>query len=423
MRAEIARIRAAVAWPNFPEVDFNVTSYGAVGDHKTDCRPAFAAAILACNQAGGGNVVVPEGTYLCNGPIHLLSNVNLFLAEGSSIVFGTNPADYLPPVLTRWQGIQCYNYSPFIYAYQQSNIAVSGSGTIDGQASKFWWIWHDYDTSDFNALVAMDANGTPVIERVFGAGHYLRPTLIETFQCTNVLIQGVTLQDSPFWTIHPVFCEVVGVYEVTVLPGTSNDDGCDPDSCNYVVIDSSTFSTADDNIAIKSGRGNDGLNNALCQNVLIDNCTGLKSGANGFSIGSETSGGINNVYVQNCLSQNVISAYLIKTNSDRGGVIEEIYMQSNQAKNVHHCVDVLTDYALPTPGPLPPTIKNVTFENITCDVATVNGIRLLGDARNPITDVTLENINIGSTILPIEVSNTTGITSTEVVINHKLTTV
>jgi polygalacturonase len=403
----------------FKERDFDVTDYGAVGNNKTDCCPAFRSAILACHEAGGGRVVVPAGTYLSNGPIHLLSNVNLYLAPASKIIFGIDPADYLPPVLVRWQGIQCYNYSPLIYAYRQNNIAVTGSGVIDGQAKASWWLWEDKQAPDFDALEAMDANETPIADRIFGAGHYLRPTLFEPFRCNNVLVEGVTFQDSPFWTIHPVFCNIVVVHGVTVLPGTSNDDGCDPESCDGVLVDGCTFTTADDNMAIKSGRGNDGRSNPPSQNILIQNCTGLKSNSNGFSVGSEIGGGANNIFVQNCVSQNVEAAYYIKSNSDRGGVLRNIYMRSNQAVNCHELIFLDANYAGVIGDPYPPLFEDFYFEDMSINDATVCGIRFSGDARKPITNIWLKDITITTTPTPLEITNAQNIVSQNVMINGK----
>jgi len=403
--------------PTFPGIDFEVTHYGAKSDGKTDCFPAFRNAIQACNKAGGGRVVVPAGNYICNGPIHLLSHVNLSLADNSKIVFGVNPLNYLPLVKVRWQGVQCYNYSPLIYAYQQKDIAITGGGVLEGQAKAFWWTWLDLQTNDFNNLQTMDQNKTPLNQRVFGDGHYLRPTFFEPFDCANILIEGVTFQDSPFWTMHPVFCSNVTVREVTVLPGTTNDDGCDPDSCNGVLIDSCTFTTSDDNIAIKSGRGQDGWSGPPSENIVVRNCTGLKSNSNGFCIGSEVSGGAKNVYVENCTAQNCESAYYIKSNSDRGGVIQDIYMRSNQASNCHRLIALDTEYAEITGHPYPPLFKDFEFENMKTDEATVTGIYFAGDARKPISDVALKNITVESTPVPLQISNATNISVQDVDIN------
>jgi polygalacturonase len=174
---DAAPVLARIRPPRFPDLDFDIRRYGAEGDGKADCRAAIAQAIAECNKAGGGRVVVPAGTYLSNGPIHLRSNVNLYVAEGATIRFGTNPADYLPCVLVRWEGTRCYNYSPLVYAYQQENIAITGAGTLDGQAQTFWNKWKAEQTPDQDAVREMGATGVPLEKRVFGEGHHLRPCL------------------------------------------------------------------------------------------------------------------------------------------------------------------------------------------------------------------------------------------------------
>ncbi len=187
--------------PVFPARDFEITKSGAVGDGKTDCTAAFRAAIAACNAAGGGRVVVPAGEFL-TGAIHLKSNVNLHLASGSTIRFSRDPKKYLPPVFTRWEGVELMNYSPFLYAFEQENIAITGEGTLDGQAdAEFWWPWKGKanwgwrrgapeQSKDRSILSAMAEKGIPVRERVFGDGHYLRPQFIQPYRCKNVLIEG-----------------------------------------------------------------------------------------------------------------------------------------------------------------------------------------------------------------------------------------
>ena len=250
-------ILARIQPPRLAGRDFDIRGSGAVGDGRTDCRSAIARAIAECCTAGGGRVVIPAGTWLCNGPIHLASNVNLNLAEGSTVVFGTNPADYLPAVLVRWEGTRCHNYSPLIYARGQENIAITGRGTFDGQAASFWQEWKRKQTPDQEALRKMGMERAPLEKRIFGEGHYLRPGMFQAYECRNLLIEGVTFKGSPFWTVHPVFCNNVTVRGIHVLPGTTNDDGVDPDSSRDVLIENCTFDTADDNIAIKAGRDQD----------------------------------------------------------------------------------------------------------------------------------------------------------------------
>jgi len=170
-----------------------ISKYGAVGDGTRDCTDAFRDAIAACNKSGGGRVVVPAGSYL-TGAIYLKSNVNLHLERDAVLTFSRDPAKYLPVVFSRWEGVELMNYSPFIYAFEQENIAITGAGTLDGQSGKdSWWPWNgspkpEYgwktgrpnQRNDRKLLMEMAEKGTPVGERVFGAGHYLRPTVHST---------------------------------------------------------------------------------------------------------------------------------------------------------------------------------------------------------------------------------------------------
>jgi polygalacturonase len=205
------RIVASVRRPRFPRRVFPVTRFGAAGDGTTKNTSAFRAAIAAAHRAGGGQVLVPGGTFL-TGAIHLLSNVDLHLEKGATIAFSQDPADYLPVVFTRWQGIELMNYSPFIYSYGQRNIAVTGEGTLDGQAdANHWWNWKPLENADFSALETMADDNVPVSGRVFGDGHHLPPQMIQPFATDTVLLQGVTVINSPFWHLNPNLCRNVTV--------------------------------------------------------------------------------------------------------------------------------------------------------------------------------------------------------------------
>ena len=366
-------IVAGIKVPTFPARDFPITRYGAAGDGRTDCTAAIAKAIAACHQAGGGRVVVPAGTFL-TGAVRLLSNVNLYVAKGATLRFSTDPRKYLPVVLTSYESNDCYNYSPLIYAYQQQNIAVTGEGTLDGQASsqnwyrwvpKAVWGWHKgmpHQGPDSQKLRAQGEAGVPVAQRVYGAGHYLRPHFIEPHSCTNVLIEGVTVRNSPFWTIHPMLSRSVTIRDVTVASQGPNDDGCDPESCNGVLIEGCHFDTKDDCIAIKSGRGRDGLRRAApSQNIVIRD-TRVSRGGGGVAIGSEEAGDVNNVYVDGLTGDDprLSTGVLIKALSTYGaGTVEQIYMRNVRLAGVQNAVITMTCYygGVPENGPYRPTFR------------------------------------------------------------------
>ena len=273
----LARIKA----PTFPARDFPITQFGAVADGKTDATEAIAKAIAACNAAGGGRVVVPAGEFL-TGAIHLKSNVNLHVSEGATLKFSTNPAHY-PLVPTRWEGIECYNFSALIYAFEQENIAVTGKGKLDGQAAREnWWDWklshwqvpgEDKQRPDARALIAMGEKGVPVKERVFGQGHKLRPNFFQPHRCRNILVEDVTIVRSPMWELHPVLSTNITVRGVTISSHGPNNDGCDPECCRDVLIENCVFDVGDDCIAIKSGKNNDGRRvNVASENIIVRGC-------------------------------------------------------------------------------------------------------------------------------------------------------
>ncbi|MBV9772985.1 MAG: glycoside hydrolase family 28 protein, partial [Gemmatimonadetes bacterium] len=275
----VPRILARIRPPVFPRRDFPVTRYGAVGNGTTDNTRAFRRAIAACAAAGGGRVVVPAGRFL-TGPIHLKSRVNLHLSRGATVAFSRDPKAYLPPVLTRFEGVELMGYSPFIYALDQHDVAITGEGTLDGQADEtHWWPWKAAKAPAPNQvaartrLIAMMEAGVPAAQRVFAEGSYLRPQFIQPYRCRNVLIEGVTIVNSPMWEIHPVLCTNVTVRGVKIDSHGPNNDGCDPESCRDVLIENCVFDTGDDCIAIKSGRNADGRRIAVpSENIVIRGC-------------------------------------------------------------------------------------------------------------------------------------------------------
>jgi len=385
--AILRRIKA----PTFPDRRFDVTSYGAKPDGN-DSTQAFRAAIDACHAAGGGRVVVPRDRFV-TGPIVLRSNVNLHLDDGAVIAFSRDANAYLPVVRTRWEGTELMNYSPFIYAYEQTDIAITGRGMLDGQAdAEHWWPWRARAAARDGArarLVAMAAEGVPVERRVFGDGSYLRPNFIQPYRCTNVLIEGVTIVNSPMWEVHPVLCTNVIVRGLTIRSRGPNNDGCDPESCRDVLIERCSFDTGDDCIALKSGRNADGRRlHAPIENVIVRDCE-MRDGHGGVVIGSEISGGARNIFVERCRmdSPRLERALRFKTNAERGGTIERVAMRDVTVGEVAEAI-VAADfyYEEGDTGAFTPALRDVDVRGVTSRKSRY-AFLLRGYERSPIADV------------------------------------
>jgi polygalacturonase len=398
--------------PKFKDINYLITSFGAVGDGISDCTIAFRDAIDKCSKDGGGKVIVSEGTFL-TGAIHLKSGVNLYPSKGAIVKFSTDPSKYLPLVFTRFEGVECINYSPLIYAYDQKNIAVTGEGILDGQGSKEnWWKWKASkgefsQTTARDKLVAMGENNTPVKDRVFGEGSYLRPVFFQPYKCSNILVEGVTFKNSSMWFLNPVLCKNVTFNKVSTDGVGPNNDGCDPESCTDVLIKNCFFNNGDDCIAIKSGRNNDGRRvNVPCSNIVIQGCT-MKDGHGGVVIGSEVSGSVKNVYAENCVmsSPNLDRALRFKTNSERGGVIENVYARNIQVGEVGEAV-ILIDfyYDKGDIGKFTPVMRNFHFSNITSKKSPY-ALNMKAYKRSPVKNLQIENCSFENVKNPNIIEN------------------
>jgi polygalacturonase len=427
-------ILARMKPPNFADREFLLTAYRTRKDPKDDFTLAFARAIEACNKAGGGRVVVPAGRFL-TGPISLKSNVNLVVGRDATIAFKQDPNAYLPLVYTRWEGIECMNYSPFIYAFNEENIAITGEGTIDGQADKeHWWPWKakpefGYKEGQPNQLAArkilfqMAEDSVPVEKRLFGDGSYLRPNFLQPYRCRNVLIEGVTLHRSPMWQVHPVLCSNVTVRNMHIESLGPNNDGCDPESCRDVLVENCTFNTGDDCIAINSGRNADGRRiHVPSENIVIRNCR-MQSGHGALTVGSQISGGVRYVFAEDCQmsSPQLDHAIRFKNNALRGGVLEHFYFRNITIGQVAHAVVTVDfNYEEGANGPFTPILRDVVIENVVADKA-VYAIDAQGLDKAPAYDITLKNCSFAHVEKPSIVKNVKDLKLTNVRINGKKT--
>ena len=403
--AEAAQIVASIQTTSFPARDVPITLYGAINNGVNDNTTAIGRAIEACAAAGGGRVVVPPGRWRTGG-IRLLSNVNLYVEAGATLLFSTDPADYLPVVRTRFEGNDVLNFRPLIYAYQAENVAVTGEGTLDGGGGNDnWWAWSGIEEFGYregvpnenraiSRLRAQAEAGVPVEERVYGEGSGLRPAFIETYACSRVLIEGVTVTNAPFWSLHPLLSEDVVVRGVTVESQGPNNDGCDPESCDRVLIEDCVFDTRDDCIAIKSGRGRDGIvDGTPCQNVVVRRCT-MRRGIGGVAIGSETSADVKNVFVEDLTmtDPSIERVFFIKSSTYRGGTVENVHVRNIEAAGTSFSAIHLTYIYLQTnaDGPYRPTFRDISIENVDVGGGP-SAIRLVGYPGNPISDVTIRD--------------------------------
>lgn len=380
--AQAEAMAKGIVTPDFCKDTFDITSFGAKQEataHET--QAAIMAAIDSANAIGGASVLIPAGQWL-TGPIELKSNVNLIIDEGATLKFSTVYEDYLPTVITRWEGVDCYNLKPLIYAYEQTNVGISGKGVIDGQGSnEIWWFmkgreeygWKEglisQELGGRARLLEADRNQVPVEQRQMTIEDGLRPQLINIYKCNNVIIKDVTLRNSPFWVIHPLMVNGLIVKGITIESHGPNSDGCDPESCQNVLIEDCFFNTGDDCIAIKSGRNYDGRRWAMpSENIYVRNCT-MRNGHGGVVLGSEISGGYKNLWVENCKmnSPELERVIRIKTSDCRGGIIENVWVRNIE---VGECKEAILKVNLKYEPKevcnrdFPPVVRNINLQNI-----------------------------------------------------------
>jgi len=387
----------------FPAVDFNITAYGAQTGTEHINTSAIAQAIKACHEAGGGRVVVPAGEWW-TGPIHFRSGVNLHVEEGAVIRFVDDPAAYLPAVMTSWEGMECFNYSPLVYAYECENIAITGKGTLQPKMD-LWKTWFSRPAPHMEALkqlYTLASTNVPVEQRQMAEGaNNLRPHLIHFNRCKNVLLDGFNIRESPFWTIHLYLCDGGVARNLNVRAHGHNNDGIDLEMTRNVLVEDCVFDQGDDAVVIKAGRNQDAWRlNTPCENIVVRNCSILK-GHTLLGIGSEMSGGVRNVYMHHCAApNNVYRFFFLKTNHRRGGFIENIYMENVQSGSTQRLLEIDTDVLyqwrdlVPTYETRLTRIENIVLRNATCD-STDAVYELKGDARLPIRRVEISGIKVG----------------------------
>ena len=398
---------AALATAQAQAADFSIADYGAKADGSKVTR-AVAAAIAAAERAGGGRVIVPRGTWL-TGAIRLRSEVELHLADGAELVFSQDPTDYLPAVETSWEGMECWNYSPLIYAYGCTNVAITGHGTLRGYAGEWsdslWSTWVPSGAGVAAArrqLYDWSSQGVPVAAREIWKrpNAHTRPHFVQFNRCRNVRWEGFTLRNSPFWTLHLYLCTSAVVRGLDVSAHGNNTDGIDIEMSRDVLVENCIFDQGDDGVVIKSGRNQDAWRlHTPTENVLVRNCE-IRRAKSLFGIGSEISGGVRNVRMENCRGGDVNRVFFLKTNHRRGGFLEDIVCENvicrrAKAAVFEIAVDVLYEWAkFPDYATALTRIEGILARNIRVEETSCL-IRLVGDAREPPRAISAEGLSAG----------------------------
>ncbi len=401
---------------------FKDTTYSILD--TLDFRNNINKIIEQVSANGGGTIKVAPGNYFVKGSIIMKSNVNLHLPEGTVLNFSPHPKEYLPLVKMRWEGTFIMNYSPLIYANGQENIAITGKGKIDGHCEEIWGGWKQKQRPDKMRARQMGNDKAPLEERVFGEGHFLRPTGIQFIDCKNILFEEFTIKSTPFWTIHPVLSENITARRLHIQRGTTNDDGFDPESCKNVLIEDCVIDTHDDCIAIKAGRDQDGWEYPPSENIIVRNNDFTNSVGSGFCIGSEMSAGVRNVFAENnVLRGGDKHAFQFKSNPDRGGFIEEVYMRNMKVLNpVKYGFEFTTDYKGWRGNMHFVKYNNFYFQNITIEEASEISIKINGREEENIHKIYMENISVKKSPAPVVVNYTNDLLLKNVSVNDRVIT-
>ncbi|MEI7749540.1 MAG: glycoside hydrolase family 28 protein [Candidatus Moraniibacteriota bacterium] len=406
----------AIVQPVFPDRTCDITDYGAVPDATTKNTKPIADAIADCSNQGGGHVVIPKGTWL-TGAIHLEDGIDLHLDPGAIVSFSTDPNDYLPVVLSRYEGVDVYNYSPLVYAYGKHNIAITGTGRLVGNGNTWKGLGSLVVT---HALYAMGDQSVPIPDRIFGSQErMLRPAFVEFVHCGSILFQDFTIESGPMWTIHPTYSHDIVVRNVSVLTDGQNNDGLDIDSSRNVLVERSSFDTHDDAIALKSGKARDGLTeNIPTENIIIRNTT-IKNGHAGIAVGSEIAGGVRNVFAYGLTmrgSQYGVRLKALETERVNANSLwfRDIRMDKVLFSAIQMTMHYGPDQAEGDPTGVP-SFSDIHFSNIVSPHARESSIDLDALEESPIGNVTIENSTIGSGS-GMSLQNVDGVTMTSVAI-------
>ena len=376
----------------------------------------------------GDELIIPPGIY-ATGALTLEKHyVTITLEKGCRIQFIPEPELY-PPVYTRWEGVNCWAMQPAFLIADSTHIHLRGEGVLDGGGS-WWWEQAAIKKKQPKPITDLEhsfARLNPGFEEQASGGggrksRFLRPPLLQIYQSRNVYVSGITLQNSPFWTLHPLYSKRLTIKDITIInpKDAPNTDGIDIDSCNDVVVRNCFVDVGDDGIAIKSGSGSDGVATARpTVGVVIEGCT-VQNAHGGAVIGSETAAGVRDVFVQRCLFDGTDRGIRIKTRRGRGGEITNVHFRSLTMKD-NLCPVAVNMYYRPgsnDPGlfsldPQPildttPSISNILIEECTAVGATSSAGFIVGLPEEPI-----RNVRIAHSSFSVSQENVTAIEESE----------
>lgn len=377
----------------------------------SDCRRDIQKAIDRMSARGGGVVRLSPGVHFVSGSIELKDNVVLHLDEEAILRFDPDPR-YYPVVETSWEGTYCYNYSPMIRAYGVTNTGITGLGIIDGNAMTTFATWRPRQKEAQLRSRQMNHDAVPVSERRFGDGDWLRPQLIQFFNCERVSIEGVKIINSPFWCVHLLRSNNIVCRSLRYDAKLVNNDGIDPESSSNILIEGVYFDNGDDNIAIKSGRDDDGRHQSTppCSNIVIRGCH--FKGLHAVVLGSELSGGIRNVVIEDCdVAGYCKRGIYVKSNPDRGGYVENVYVRNCRFGEVEDLFYITASYAGEGAGNDKYTrISNVDVCGLSAERVNGAAVVIQGVEALPVTNVTFRDVVTGPALIGMSVENAKDVT-------------
>ncbi|WP_016955391.1 glycoside hydrolase family 28 protein [Catenovulum agarivorans] len=412
---EINQIVNKIELPKIPDVSLDIKKFGAIANDGKNDLDAIQNAIDTLSRQGGGKIVIPAGTWYCEGTVHLRSKINLHLSQGAQLLFSTNTEHYLPVVKTRWEGTEMYGYSPLVYAANVEDVAITGTGLIDGNLQSEFHPWYDKQQPDMQTIRKMGIAGIPVEQRQFGLGTFLRPSLIQFFGAKRILLEGYTSKNSPFWVNHIVYAEHVTIRDIKVDSHFPNNDGVDLDSVKYAVVENSHFRTGDDAVVIKSGRDKDGRDIAKPSQYIVVRNNDM-GGEDGIGLGSEMSGGISHVYFVDNVLRKGKAAIRFKGSLDRGGLVEHIRVANLKIEEFDEVFWFQLNYPGVIQGGLPSIYRDIIFENIQVEKAKVV-LEAHAYKDEPLSNVVFKNVTVNQAETPFVLDNVTDLKLQALIIN------